>query len=91
MEMYKTAAELLLKRLYGIYGTEKTNALAKECRIEADSSGNIMSVLSDEEQALRCLWENVKTEFGPIAIIGSKVTMMGFFLHSGKEMPKWMK
>lgn len=91
MEIYKSAAELLIKRLYGIYGIEKTNNLAKECSIEANSSGDIISVISDEEQALRCLWEKIKTEFGSIAIIGSKVTLMGFFLHAGMEMPKWMK
>lgn len=91
MELYKNAAELLLKRLYGIYGTERINNLAKTCSIEADSSGNIVSVIAYEEQTLKCLWDMVKTELGPIAIIGSKVTLMGFFLHAGMEMPKWMK
>lgn len=91
MEIYKNAAELLLKRLYGIYGTERTNLLAKACSIEADNSGNIVSAIADEEQALKCLWEQVKTEFGSIAIIGSKITLMGYFLRTRKEMPKWMK
>lgn len=91
MEIYKNAAELLLKRLYGIYGVEKTNLLAKSCSLEADSSGNIVSGITDEEQVLRCLWEKIKSEFGPIAIIGSRVTLMGFFLHARKELPKWIK
>lgn len=89
MGIYRDAAELLLKRQYGIYGPERVKAIARASGYAVDNSGNILSV-GDEEQAFMNFWKGVKTELGPVAVIGSKVTLMRFFSQYGEEMPKWL-
>lgn len=39
MNKYKEAAELLFKRLFGIYGAEKVMRIATTCGYEIDASG----------------------------------------------------
>lgn len=92
MGYYKEASELLIRRLFGIYGTEKINPIAASCGLGVNDSGDIaLPGNADEEEALRWLWEKVKTELGPVAVMGSRVTLTGFFLRTPGGMPKWMK
>lgn len=90
MGIYKDVAEAMIKRQFGIYGTEKIQSIANASGYILDDSGNITGV-EDEEGAFKKFWESIKIQLGPVAIIGSKVTLMSLFLKSGKEMPSWLK
>ncbi|MEK6672933.1 MAG: hypothetical protein AABY42_05565 [Nitrospirota bacterium] len=90
MGIYKNAAELLIKRQFGIYGPERIKLVAKTSGYAIDNSGNILAV-GNEEEAFRNFWERIKTDLGPVAVIGSKVTLMRFFSQAGSEMPEWLE
>lgn len=90
MGIYRDAAEALMRRQFGIYGPEKIRSIVSASGYALDDSGNITAV-EDEEEALRNFWENVRVQLGPVAIIGSKVTLLSLFMKSGKEMPHWLK
>lgn len=90
MGIYKNAAELLIKRQFGIYGPERIKPVARTSGYAIDNSGNILAV-GNEEEAFRNFWERIKTDLGPVAVIGSKVTLMRFFSQAGSEMPEWLE
>lgn len=90
MGFYKDAAELLIKRQFGIYGPERVKPLAKQSGYAIDNSGNVLSV-GDEEKAFRALWDKTVSALGPVARIGSKVTLMRFFMQAGIDMPAWLE
>lgn len=90
MGIYREAAEAMMRRQFGIYGTEKVRSLANSSGYTLDDSGNI-STVEDEEEAFKKFWESVKVQLGPVAVIGSKVTLLSLFIKSGKEMPPWLK
>lgn len=90
MGLYRDAAEILIKRQFGIYGPERVKPLAKASGYAIDSSGNILSV-GDEEKAFKGFWKKVSEDLGPVAVIGSRVTLMRFFSQNGEEMPKWLE
>lgn len=90
MGIYRDAAEIMMRRQFGIYGTEKVKSIATASDYTLDDSGNISGV-EDEEEAFKKFWENVKVQLGPVAVIGSKVTLLSLFMKAGKEMPTWLK
>lgn len=90
MGIYGEAAVALMRRQFGIYGPEKIKSLANASGYTLDESGNITAV-EDEEEAFKKFWESVKIQLGPVAVIGSKVTLLSLFMKSGKEMPRWLK
>lgn len=90
MGIYKEAAEVLIKRQFGIYGPERVKPIATASGYAIDNSGNILSV-GDEEKALRNFWERVGTELGIIATTGSKLALTWFFLQKEKDPPDWLK
>lgn len=90
MGIYKEAAEILIKRQFGIYGPERVKPIAVTSGYAIDNSGNILSV-GDEEKALRNFWERVGTELGIIAVTGSKLALTWFFLQKEKDPPEWLK
>lgn len=77
MKKYKEAAEMLLKRLLGIYGAERVELIAASCGYKLDASGKVISVV-DEEKAFELLERKVETELGPIAVIGTKIALRQF-------------
>lgn len=84
MNKYKEAAELLFKRLFGIYGAEMVVRIATTCGYEIDASGNVFSVVNEEE-AFERLSQKIETELGPIALIGCKIALMHFFSYHNEE------
>ena len=90
MGIYKEAAEVLIKRQFGIYGPERVKTIAKVSGYAIDNSGNILSV-GDEEKALRNFWYRIGEELGSIAITGSKLALTWFFIKKEKDPPDWLK
>lgn len=90
MGIYRDAAETMMRRQFGIYGTEKIKSIASSSGYTLDDSGNIIAV-EGEEEAFKKFWESVKIQLGPVAVIGSKVTLLSLFMKSGKELPSWLK
>lgn len=90
MGMYKEAAEVLIKRQFGIYGPERIKKIAAASGYGIDNSGNIFSA-EDEEGALKNLWYAIGTELGAIAITGSRLALLWFFLKNEKDPPDWLK
>lgn len=88
--VYKDAAELLLKRQFGIYGPERIKPIAKASGFAIDDSGNILSV-GNEEEAFKNFWGRIRTDLGPVAVIGSKIALMRFFSQTGMDMPPWLE
>lgn len=90
MGIYRDAAEVMMRRQFGIYGPDKIKAIAHSSGYALDDSGNITAV-EDEEEAFKRFWESIKLQLGPVAVIGSKVTLLSLFIKSGKDMPPWLK
>lgn len=90
MGIYKEAAKVLIQRQFGIYGPERVKPVAKASGYVVDNSGNILAV-GDEEKALRNFWDKMGTELGTIAVTGSKLALVWFFLRKETEPPTWLK